>query len=42
MILITYAGYDDAELGGHRPRVVHVSRDNQIVTVDHEPATLAT
>jgi aspartate 1-decarboxylase len=41
VILLTYASYDEAELAGHRPRVVHVSRANQIVTADHEVATLA-
>ena len=40
VILISYATYDQAELAGHRPRVVHVSRDNQIVSTDHEVATL--
>ena len=41
VILIAYASYEEAELGGHRPRVVHVTRGNQIATVDHEVATLA-
>ncbi len=40
VILISYAAYDEAELAAHRPRVVHVSRDNLIVSTDHEVATL--
>ena len=41
VILLSYASYEEAELADHRPQVVHVSRANQIVTVDHEVATLA-
>ena len=41
VIVISYASYDPAELTAHRPQVVHVTRDNQIVSVDHEVATLA-
>ena len=40
VILISYAAYDDAELAAHHPRVVHVDRDNRIVSTDHEVATL--
>jgi aspartate 1-decarboxylase len=40
VILVSYASYDEAELATHRPRVVHVNRDNEIVSVDHEVATL--
>jgi aspartate 1-decarboxylase len=40
VILISYASYDQAELAAHRPLVVHVGRDNQIVSTDHEVATL--
>ena len=40
VIVISYARYDEAELDGFQPRVVHVNRDNQIVTVDSEVATL--
>jgi len=40
VIVISYASYDEAELGRHEPRVVHVGRDNQIVDVDSEVATL--
>jgi aspartate 1-decarboxylase len=39
VIVLSYAGYDEAELEGHLPRVVHVNRDNRIVAVDHEAAT---
>jgi aspartate 1-decarboxylase len=41
VILISYASYDEAELPAHQPRVVHVARDNQIVCVDNQVATLA-
>lgn len=40
IILISYATYDESELDGYEPRVVHVTRDNQIVRVDHDVATL--
>jgi aspartate 1-decarboxylase len=40
IIVISYASYDEAELDGHQPRVVHVTRDNHIVQVDHQAATL--
>ncbi|MDQ6915850.1 MAG: aspartate 1-decarboxylase [Actinomycetota bacterium] len=40
IIVISYAGYDEEELEGHAPRVVHVTRGNEIVQVDHEAATL--
>src|SRR6187401_509272 len=31
IIVISYATYDEAELERHAPRVVHVTRDNEIV-----------
>jgi aspartate 1-decarboxylase len=40
IIVISYATYDEEELEGHSPRVVHVTRDNEIVQVDHAAATL--
>ena len=40
VILISYAQYDEDELDGYTPRVVHVSRENRIVAIDHEVATL--
>jgi aspartate 1-decarboxylase len=40
IIVISYAQYDEEELAAHRPRVVHVARDNRIVQADHEVATL--
>lgn len=40
IILISYATYDESELDGYEPRVVHVTRDNQIVRVDSEVDTL--
>jgi len=40
VILISYASYDEAELSAYEPRVVHVTRENRIVNVDAEVATL--
>jgi aspartate 1-decarboxylase len=40
VILISYATYDEAELDMYEPRVVHVTRENEIVNVDAEVATL--
>ena len=40
IIVISYASYDEAELGDYTPRVVHVDTSNQIVSVDHEVAQL--
>ena len=40
VILISYATYDEAELHAYEPRVVHVTRENVIVNVDAEVATL--
>jgi aspartate 1-decarboxylase len=40
IIVISYASYDEAELEGHAPRVVHVSRDNDILAVDERAAAL--
>ena len=34
VIVVSYAEYDEAELDSYVPRVVHVSEDNRIVTVD--------
>jgi len=34
VIVVSYGEYDEAELGNYEPRVVHVSADNSIVTVD--------
>lgn len=42
IIVISYASYDEAELRGYRPRVVHVGSRNEIVAIDHEVATLLT
>ena len=30
IIVLSYAGYDDDELGAHEPRVVHVDADNRV------------
>jgi aspartate 1-decarboxylase len=40
IIVISYASYDESELDGYEPRVVHVTRDNEIVSTDQEVATL--
>jgi aspartate 1-decarboxylase len=34
IIIISYASYDEAELGSYKPRVVHVTPANEIVAVD--------
>src|ERR1700732_3066149 len=36
VILISYAQYDEGELDGYAPRVVHVTRENRIVAIDQE------
>jgi aspartate 1-decarboxylase len=38
VIVITYADYEDAELAGHEPVVVHVDERNRPVTVDGDHA----
>jgi aspartate 1-decarboxylase len=40
VIVISYAAYDEAELGSYEPRVVHVDADNRVVTVDDAVAEL--
>jgi aspartate 1-decarboxylase len=40
VIVISYAGYDEAALDRYAPRVVHVDRGNEIVEVDTKVATL--
>ena len=40
VILISYASYAESELEDYEPRVVHVTRENEIVNVDAEVATL--
>jgi aspartate 1-decarboxylase len=40
IIVISYASYDEGELEEHAPRVVHVSRDNDILAVDEQAAAL--
>ena len=34
IIVVSYAGYDEAELERYEPRVVHVDADNRMVSVD--------
>jgi aspartate 1-decarboxylase len=40
IIVISYASYDESELDGYEPRVVHVDRRNRIIEVDARVATL--
>ena len=40
IIVISYAQYSREEMEHYEPTVVHVDRDNRIVTVDREVATL--
>ena len=41
IIVISYGSYDEEELAGYRPRVVHVEAStNRIITIDEEVATL--
>ena len=42
VIVISYAEYDEAELGTYEPVVVHVDRDNRIVDVNAAPEELLT
>ena len=42
VIVISYATYDEDELDGYEPRVVHVDSRNQIIDVDAEVGTLLT
>jgi aspartate 1-decarboxylase len=42
IIVISYAAYDRQELADYEPRVVHVNRDNSIIDIDAEVATLLT
>ena len=34
VIVITYAEYDDAELDGYLPQIVHVDDDNRVITAE--------
>jgi aspartate 1-decarboxylase len=41
IIVVSYAGYDEADLESYEPRVVHVqAQTNRIITVDDAVATL--
>ena len=42
VILISYASYTESDMHAYEPRVVHVTRENAIVNVDAEVATLLT
>src|SRR5881296_67572 len=39
IIVISYAAYDQAEMAGYEPKVVHVNAHNGIIDVDAEVAT---
>jgi aspartate 1-decarboxylase len=40
IIVISYGVYEAQELASHVPRVVHVDRDNHVMSVDDQVATL--
>jgi len=40
IIVISYGSYDPEDLERYDPRVVHVTPDNDIPTIDNEVATL--
>jgi aspartate 1-decarboxylase len=40
VIICSYASYDEAELAGYAPVVVHVDEDNRAVAVDSDPGVL--
>ncbi|WP_245619587.1 aspartate 1-decarboxylase [Microbacterium trichothecenolyticum] len=42
IIVVSYGDYDREELGDYEPIVVHVSRDNAIVSVDEAVSILRT
>jgi aspartate 1-decarboxylase len=39
IIVISYGSYDPEDLEQYDPRVVHVTQDNEIRTIDNEVAT---
>jgi aspartate 1-decarboxylase len=40
VIIVSYGGYAESELEHHRPRVVHVDTDNEVIRVDAEAGVL--
>jgi aspartate 1-decarboxylase len=42
VIVIAYAIYDEDELAGYRPRIVHVNAGNEILAVDDRASALYT
>ena len=42
VIVVSYAEYEKEELETYEPVVVHVTKDNEIITVDDAVATLLT
>jgi len=41
VIIVAYGQYDEEELAAHRPRVVHVDTENEVVRVNADPAEVA-
>ncbi len=41
IIVISYGAYDEADLTRYVPRVVHVTRGNEIVSVDQDASSLS-
>jgi aspartate 1-decarboxylase len=42
VIVIAYAQYDQDEIAGYRPRIVHVDAANDILAIDDRVSTLVT
>jgi aspartate 1-decarboxylase len=40
VIIVSYGSYSESELEDHRPRVVHVDADNEVIRVDAEAGVL--
>ena len=40
IIVISYGDYEDAEMAGYEPKVVHVDVDNRIIAVDDQVGEL--
>jgi aspartate 1-decarboxylase len=41
VIIVSYGLFDELEVEGHAPRVVHVDATNEILRVDADPAAVA-
>ena len=42
VIVLSYGTYTEADLDQYEPRVVHVTAENRILTVDNQPSRLLT